>query len=170
MQQCCNFFYLLGYLSLLGLVVTKFKGIRFGKFLGSYLLVVFIINTYLLYQLYTVLESIITDPTDVLFFGLRSVTLIILVLVSFAVYLNSDSKSSILYLVMALCFIFSEVLFYIRNYYIYDWTLVLIEQMLYGAGLSSLFYYMVIKNKAKKRAKKIRSHNFVFEKHPVKPQ
>ena len=163
-----NLFYLISYASLLGLVLTKFNGIRFDNFLNVYLLVVFVINTYLLYQLYTVLDDIIKDPVMVIFFVLHTVTLIILSLVSFAVYLNSDSKSSILFLVMSLCLIFSEVLFYIKSYYIYDWTLVLIERLLYGAGLVSLFYYMVIKNKAKKRAKKIRSYNFVFEKHPIK--
>ncbi|WP_159024175.1 hypothetical protein [Formosa sp. L2A11] len=146
-------------------MITKFKGIKFGTFLGTYLIVVFIVNTYLLYQLYTVLDDIITSPTEVLFFGLRSVTLIVLAFFSFAVYLNADTKSSILYLVMALCFIFSEVLFYIRNYYIYDWSLVLVERLLYGCGLVFLFYYMVTKNKAKKRALKIRSYNFVFNKH-----
>ncbi|WP_299782561.1 hypothetical protein [uncultured Formosa sp.] len=146
-------------------MITKFKGVKFGAFLGTYLIVVFVINTYLLYQLYTVLDDIITSPTEVLFFGLRSVTLIVLAFVSFAVYLNSDTKSSILYLVMALCFIFSEVLFYIRNYYIYDWSLVLVERLLYSGGLVFLFYYMVTKNKAKKRALKIRSYNFVFTKH-----
>ncbi|MBP1840224.1 hypothetical protein [Formosa algae] len=117
-----------------------------------------------MYQLYTVLDGIIKDPIMVMFFGLHTVTLIILAFVSFAVYLNSDTKSTIQYLVMSLCFIFSEVLFYIHNYYIYDWTLVLLERVLYSGGLIFLFNYMVTKNKAKKRAQKIRSYNFVFTK------
>ncbi|QDO95606.1 hypothetical protein FNB79_17055 [Formosa sediminum] len=166
----CNLFYLVSYLSLLGFVLTKFKGIRFGMLLGVYLVVVFVINTYLLYQLYTVLDGIIKNPIMVMFFGLHTVTLVILAFVSFAVYLNSDTKSSILYLVMALCFIFSKVLFYIRNYYIYDWSLVLIELFLYSGGLIFLFYYMVNKNKAKKRAQKIRSYNFVFAKQKEQQQ
>ncbi|WP_141675574.1 hypothetical protein [Formosa haliotis] len=137
-----NLFYFLSYLSLLGIVAPKFKGIQFGKLIGGYLLIVFLINAYLMFQLYMVLEDVIFEPDELTFFALRNITLIVLGFVSFAVYLNSDSSASILCLVMSICLIFSEVLFYIRNYYISDWTLVLLDRSLYGLSLACLYYYM----------------------------
>lgn len=162
--QFSALFYFASYLSLLGFITTKFKGFRFGKFLAWYLIFVFILNTYLLYQLYTILDSIMLEPLEVLFFGLRSAALALLVLISFAVYLSSESKSSILYLLMALCFVFSDLLYYIHYYYIYDISFVLFDKFLFATGLICLFYYLSIRNEAQKRAIKIRSYNFVFEK------
>ena len=143
--------YCISYLCLVYVIASKFKRIEFDKIIGAYLLVVFLINAYFLYTLFNILQAIIPDGLEVTLFGIKSVSLIALALVSFAVYLNSDTKLSILFLVMSLCFVFSDVLHYISYYYIYDWSFVMLNRTLHILGLFFLFNYIIEENRHRKK-------------------
>ena len=143
--------YCLSYLCLLYVIVSKFKRIEFDKIVGTYLLVVFFINAYFLYTLFNILQAIIPDSLVVTLFGIKSISLIALVFVSFAIYLNSDTKLSIIFLVMSLCFVFSDMLHYISNYYIYDWSFVILDRTLHSIGLFFLFNFIIEQNRNYKK-------------------
>ncbi|TYA57259.1 hypothetical protein [Formosa maritima] len=146
-----SFIYFLGYLTLIFYTFSKFKRIRLDMVIGLYLLIVISINSYFIYELFSILKLQISDPIEVNLFAAKSVSLIALTFLSFVVYLNSDTKQSIIFLLMALCFVFSDVLHYISNYYIYNWSFVLLDRVLHVVGLFFLFNYIIGENRIRKR-------------------
>ncbi len=145
--------YFLSYLYLIAIVVPKFKLFKVDKLIGVYLLGVFVIN---LFFLYTILKVIISDNTEVLLFGLKSLSLIVLAFISFGVYLNTQSRQSILFLVAVIFIIFSTILNYVNLYYLYHWSFEMLHRVFYGAGLYFIFRYIISDNKYKKTIYKIR--------------
>ncbi len=130
---------------------SKFKRIRIDRVIAIYLIIVVSINSYFIYELYSILKLQITDPIEVNLFAAKSVSLIGLTFLSFVVYLNTESKQSIIYLLVALCFGFSDVLHYISNYYIYNWSFVMLDRVLHVVGLFFLFNYIIGENRLRKR-------------------
>lgn len=143
--------YCISYLCLVSIVLSKFKLIVFDKIIGLYLLIIFSINAYFLYILFTILQAVIPDGLEVVLFGIKSISLLILALIAFAVYLNSDTKQSIIFLVMSLCLVFSDVLYYISYYYIYDWSFVMLDRILHVVALFFLFNYIFEQNRSRKK-------------------
>ncbi|WP_418513367.1 hypothetical protein [Corallibacter sp.] len=139
--------YFLSYVCLVYVAITRIHKINFDKIIGAYLTVVFAINAYFMYVLFTVLQTQIADEVEVIAFGARSIALVVLAFVAFVVYLNFETKQSIMFLVTSLCFVFSDVLFYISNYYIYDWSFVLIDRVLHAVGLFFLIGCVVNESK-----------------------
>ncbi|GAA3791698.1 hypothetical protein GCM10022271_25140 [Corallibacter vietnamensis] len=139
--------YFLSYVCLVYVAITRIHKINFDKIIGAYLTVVFAINAYFMYVLFTVLQAQIADEVEVIAFGARSIALVVLAFVAFVVYLNFETKQSIMFLVTSLCFVFSDVLFYISNYYIYDWSFVLIDRVLHAVGLFFLIGCVVNESK-----------------------
>ncbi|GAA3625497.1 hypothetical protein [Flavivirga jejuensis] len=141
--------YFLSYLYLIAIAARKFKVLEVDKLIGVYLLGVFLINMFFLYTLYSVLKVIIPDSEEVLLFGLKSLALIILAFVSFGVYLNTQSKQSILFLVAVIFIAFSSTLNYINLYYLYHWSFEMLHRVLYGIGLYFVFRYIIEYNEHK---------------------
>ncbi|WP_303318977.1 hypothetical protein Q4Q34_19545 [Flavivirga abyssicola] len=148
--------YFLSYLYLIAIVMPKFKLSKIDKLIGLYLLGVFVINVFFLYTLYSVLKVIIPDQTEVLLFGLKSLALIILAFISFGVYLNTQTKQSILFLVAAIFIGFSTILNYVNLYYLYHWSFELLYRGLYAVGLYFIFKYMIVDNRYKATIYKLR--------------
>ncbi|TGV01678.1 hypothetical protein [Flavivirga rizhaonensis] len=148
--------YFLSYLYLIAIVMPKFKLLKIDKLIGLYLLGVFVINVFFLYTLYSVLKVIIPDQTEVLLFGLKSLALIILAFISFGVYLNTQTKQSILFLVAAIFIGFSTILNYVNLYYLYHWSFELLYRALYAVGLYFIFKYMIVDNRYKATIYKLR--------------
>ncbi|NMH89449.1 hypothetical protein [Flavivirga algicola] len=148
--------YFLSYLYLIAIAAPKFKLLKVDKLIGVYLLGVFLINVFFLYTLYSILKVIIPDNMEVLLFGLKSLSLIVLAFVSFGVYLNTQSKQSILFLIAVIFIIFSTILNYINLYYLYHWSFEMLQRTLYGVGLYFIFRYIIADNKYKKTIYKIR--------------
>ena len=148
-----SLFYFLSYLCLVYAALSKIKRLNFDLIIGSYLLIVFAINAYLLYELFAVLKLQIPNGIEVALFGVKSMALIVMCFVAFVVYLNADTKGSILFLVMALCFVFADVLHYISNYYIYSWSFVMLDRVLHIFGLFFLFNYIIEQNRKLKKLK-----------------
>lgn len=139
--------YFLSYLCLIIFVSQKFKFMEFNKIIAYYLIVVFFINLYFLYTTCSILRAIVPDSMEVFLFGLKSVSLIVLLFISFGVYLNSESKMSIVFLLMALSFAFSDLLNYVNHYYVYNWSFLMLERILHVVGLFFLFNYIIAYNR-----------------------
>jgi hypothetical protein len=146
-----NVLYFLSYLCLIIFVSQKFRIMEFNKIIAYYLIVVFLINLYFLYTTCSILKVIVPDGTEVFIFGLKSVSLIILLFISFGVYLNSESKMSIVFLLMAFSFACSDLLDYVNHYYVYNWSFLMLERILHVVGLFFLFNYIVAYNKLFKK-------------------
>ena len=149
--QISSLFYCLSYLCLLYAALSKIKHLNFDMVIGGYLIIVFAINAYLMYELFAVLKLQIPNGIEVALFGVKSMSLIVLCFVAFIAYLNSDTKASILFLIMALCFVFADVLYYISNYYIYNWSFVMLDRVLHIIGLFFLFNYVIEQNRKRKK-------------------
>ncbi|WP_100612297.1 hypothetical protein [Confluentibacter lentus] len=147
-----NTMYLFSYIGLIVLSVSKFKLADIDKVVGFYLLGILLINGYFLYTLCSMLSALITDGMEMMLFGIKSMALILLVFVSFAVYLGKQTKASILFLIMAICFAFSDVLNYVVHYYVYNWSILMIDRLLHITGLFFAFKYIIETNKASKGA------------------
>lgn len=146
-----SFIYFISYLMLIIYAISKFKRIRIDLVVALYLLIVISINSYFVYELFSILKLQISDPIEVNLFAAKSVSLVALTFISFVVYLNSDTKQSIIYLLVALCFVFSDVLHYISNYYIYNWSFVMLDRVLHVVGLFFLFNYIIGENRIRKK-------------------
>lgn len=161
-----SMFYLLSYLQLIIIALTKFKILKVDKLIGLYLLVVFSINLYFLYTIFDILKILIPDANEVNMLGANGLTLMILTFVSFGVYLNTQTKQSIFFLVGVICFVFSVIIGYVNHYYLYDWIFVMLTRGLYALGLYQIFKYASLDTKTK-REKVLRmkeSDNFSSEK------
>ncbi len=145
-----NSMYLFGYLILIGISISKFRLMDIDKVVGFYLLGILLINGYFLYTLCGILKVIIVDQTEMVLFGTKSMALMFLVFISFAVYLGKQTKASILFLIMAICFAFSDVLNYVVHYYIYNWSILMLDRLLHITGLFFAFKYIIEKNKTAK--------------------
>lgn len=142
--------YFLGYLCLIGFMVPKFKLVEFNKVITLYLVLMVLINMYFLYTIYEMLKTIIPDGLEVLLFGMKSISLIVLFIVAFGIYLNAETKPSILFLIMALGFVLSDILNFVNQYYVYHWSFLMLDRVLHAIGLFFLFKYIVEHNKIPK--------------------
>lgn len=151
LEKSSNLFYFIGYLCLIFIIISKFDFAKIDKVIAVYLVLMLFINAYFLFTLYSVLKANIADNDEVLVFALKSASIITLLFVSFGVYLAKESKASILFLILGLCFFFSDILNYINIYYIYDWRFVMLDRVLHALGLFFLFNYIVESNKTEKK-------------------
>ena len=145
-----NILHALSFVYLLLIVIPKFKLFNLDKIVGLYLVVVFFINIYFLFALQGVLKSTISDDIEVNLFTAKSLVLIILAFLSFGIYLNTQTKRSILFLASSVCFGFSTIIDYVNLYYFYDWNFIMLHKILYALGLYFLFSYAMIENYVKK--------------------
>lgn len=145
--------YLLGFLCLIGVTIPRFKVLRLDKIIGVYLIGVFSINLYFLYTLYTVLDTMVPDSSQVMLFAVKSLALILLAFLAFGVYLSTQSKQSVLFLIGIIFMMFSSAMEYINLYYVYHWSFEMLGEILYVSSLYFIFRYIMSNNKIKKAAK-----------------
>ncbi|WP_418604361.1 hypothetical protein [Hwangdonia sp.] len=146
--KASSVFYFLSYMSLIGIALSKFRFFNIDKVVGTYLVVVFLINAYFLYTFYGILKAIVPDSFEVLLFGVKNLSLILLVFLAFGKYLANDTKLSILFLMVALCLVFSTILSYVSLYYVYSWSFVMLERIIYAIGIYLLLTYVMVENKS----------------------
>lgn len=149
LEKSSNLMYFVSYMCLIVIIISKFNFTKIDKVVGFYLLFILSINAYFLFTLYNVLKTIIADSSEVLLFALKGASLIVLLFVSFAVYLTKESKLTILFLMLGLCLFFSDMLNYINIYYISDWRFVAFDRVLHAIGLFFLFNYIAESSKMK---------------------
>lgn len=142
--QTSSILYLLSYLYLIIMAAPKFKIREVDKLIGAYLLVVFVITLYFFYVIYSVMQTVILNPTELLLFGIKSLTLILVTFLSFAVFLNTQTRQSVLFLTAIIFIDFSVIMNYINIYYLYDSSFELLQRVLYAVGIYVLFKYNMI--------------------------
>jgi len=94
---------------------------------------------------------------------MKSISLIVLVVIAFGVYLNSETKLSILFLIMAISFVFSDILNYVSHYYVYHWSFIMLDRILHVIGLFFLFNYIIEYNKVPK-IRDVKEEKFITKK------
>ncbi|MBT8304209.1 MAG: hypothetical protein KJP09_07045 [Bacteroidia bacterium] len=143
--------YFCSYALLVLVGLYRIKGFQFKGFVGAYLITVFILNGYFMYSLYDVLSNNIEDPTSLFFTTLQIIALLALGFVSFAGYLNKDTRQSIVFLVMSFCFIFSQIFNFVETYFISYSLFFILEWASYLAGLVLFYTYVVESNRMRKK-------------------
>jgi len=135
--------YVLSYLYLLIMIAPKFKLLEAKALIGTYLLGVFLIAVYFLYVAHGFLSVVVSNKSEVLLFVIKNFTLIVLIFVSFGVYLNTQSKQSALFLTAVVFFGLSVLLNYVKLYYLSSWSLELLDRILYATALYVMFIYIM---------------------------
>lgn len=135
--------YCLGYLCLMYEAIYRIKKLNISVLIGIYLVVVFVINSYFLYVFYSVLKESIVNSFELSLVVVRVVSLLLFSLFSFTVYLSSESKQSILLLLMSISLAFSDVLYLVTEYYMYYWIFDFISKSLYLVTFYCFYQYIV---------------------------
>ena len=134
--------YIGAYLLLIFVLLGKIKKLRFDGLVSMYLILVLVLNAYFLYILYEVAKENFVDEVNLVLYVFHGITLIALTYFSFAVYLSKETGQSITFLLMIFCFVFSDVLDYINNLYIYYWLFEVFGRTLHIGGLFLLYKYV----------------------------
>lgn len=150
-NKLATLFYLGSYCLLIFVLLGKFKCIKYEGLVTLYLIVVLLLNSYFLFALYGAIRENFTDTADLVLSVSHGITLIAMTFFAFAVYLSKETNQSIIFLIMVFCFVFSDVLMYICNLYVYFWVFEYISNMLHLISLVLLIAYVynhhVITNK-----------------------
>lgn len=139
--------YCLGYLCLIFEAVYRIKKLSVSLLIGFYLVIVFGVNFYFLYILYDILRETISNNFELTLVVVRIVSLFLFSLFSFTVYLSSESKQSILLLLMSITLVFSDVLYLVSEYYMYFWIFHFISKALYLITFYCFYLYIVNYNR-----------------------
>ncbi|HLT32364.1 MAG TPA: hypothetical protein VKZ98_01110 [Aquaticitalea sp.] len=135
-------FYLGSYCLLTFVLLGKLKRIKYEGLVSVYLILVLLLNSYFLYMLYGLLKDSFTDTINLVLYICRGITLIGMAFFAFAIYLSKETTQSINFLVMVCCFVFSDVLSYICDLYVYYWVFDFIGNMLHVASLGIFYVYV----------------------------
>ncbi len=139
-------FYLGSYLLLIFVLMGKLKHIKYEGVVSIYLVLVLLLNSYFLYLLFGMVKENFSDNVNLVLYICHGVTLMAMAFLAFAVYLSNESRQSIIFLVLVFSFVFSDVLKYICNLYVYYWIFEYAGNMLHLASLSLLYLYVYNRN------------------------
>ncbi|GAA4302779.1 hypothetical protein [Aestuariibaculum suncheonense] len=139
--KASSVFYFLGFMYLLIMVLPKFKLSEVQSLVGGYLIGVFSIVLFFLFQIYQVLQDLVNSIIELQLFGAKSLSLVLLGFISFGVYLNTQTKKSGQFLIATVSLSFSVALNYVSLYYVHHLEFVVIERLLYATALYFLFKY-----------------------------
>ncbi|NNL15759.1 MAG: hypothetical protein HKO81_03850 [Flavobacteriaceae bacterium] len=134
--------YCLGYLCLIYEAIYKIKKFKISFIIALYLIFVFSVNIYFIYELYDIFREVIVNNLELSLIVVRLVSLLLFALFSFTVYLSSETKQSILLLLMSISLIFSDILYLINEYYLYLWVFELLSKTLYIATFYCFYLYV----------------------------
>ncbi|MBD0832624.1 hypothetical protein [Aestuariibaculum sediminum] len=137
-------FYLIGIFYLIFQSVKKFKLKVIKGIILGYLLVVFLISTFFVLQVYQALKLVLESSIEPKLFALISISLAVLTIISFGVYLKTQSRTSTMFFIAAISLSFSVGLNYINLYYINHDVFVILEQSFYALSLYFIFKYAAV--------------------------
>lgn len=155
-------FYLGSYLLLIFILMGNFKRTKFEGLVSIYLGLILLLNTYFLYTLYAVIKDNFSDSINLVLYICHGITLIAMGFLAFAVYLSKESTQSIIFLVMVFCLIFSDVLNYICDLYVYFWVFDFVGEMLHLASLWLFHKYVSNHHKIIKVKRNVSSEDYVI--------
>ena len=143
--------YCLGYICLIYEAIYKIKKFKINFVIALYLIFVFSVNIYFIYELYDIFKEVIVNNLELRLIVFRLVSLLLFSLFSFTVYLSSETKQSILLLLMSISLIFSDILYLINEYYLYLWAFELLSKTLYLVTFYCFYLYVsgYYRNKSK---------------------
>ncbi|MEH6536272.1 MAG: hypothetical protein V7719_07770 [Psychroserpens sp.] len=141
-SQLSKSMYIGAYLLLIFVLLGKLKKVKFEGLVTVYLALVLLLNSYFLYALYGVAKENFIDDIDLVLYICHGITLIAMTYFAFAVYLSRETVQSITFLLMVFCFVFSDVLYYICQLYVYFWIFEVFEGILHTSGLFLLYKYV----------------------------
>ncbi|MEZ4802885.1 MAG: hypothetical protein R2797_08925 [Gelidibacter sp.] len=156
-------FYLGGYSLLIFVLLGKLKRIKYEGLVSLYLVLVLLLNSYFLYMLYGALKDNFTDNVNLVLYICHGITLIAMTFFAFAVYLSKESTQSIIFLIMVFCMVFSDVLNYICNLYVYYWVFDFFSDMLHLTSLCLFYTYVTNHHKIIKVRDKMVRDNYVMK-------
>lgn len=139
-------FYLGSYLLLIFILLGKLKRIKYEGVVSIYLVLVLLLNSYFLYMLFGMVKDNFSDNVNLVLYICHGITLMAMAFLAFAVYLSNESRQSIIFLVLVFSFVFSDVLNYICNLYVYYWLFDYVGNMLHLASLSLFYLYVCSRN------------------------
>jgi hypothetical protein len=134
--------YCLGYICLIYEALYKIKKFKINFVIALYLIFVFSVNIYFIYELYDIFKEVIVNNLELSLIVFRLVSLLLFSLFSFTVYLSSETKQSILLLLMSISLIFSDILYLINEYYLYLWLFELLSKTLYLVTFYCFYLYV----------------------------
>ncbi|TXE11961.1 hypothetical protein FUA26_07825 [Seonamhaeicola algicola] len=137
--------YIIGFIYLIAVKLPKFKVFKLDKLVIGYLIMIFFIGLYFLYSLYSVLNSVVSDNSEVLLFAIKNFVVMFLALLAYGVYLSVESKQSVWFLISVIFLGFATVLNYVNLYYIYHWSFEMLEKIMYVSGVYFLINSMAFK-------------------------
>ncbi len=135
-------FYLGSYSLLIFVLLGKLKRIHYEGLVSVYLILVLLLNAYFLYILCGVMKETFSDNLNLIVSISHGIALLAMAYFAFAVYLSQETTQSIIFLVMVFCIVFSDVLMYICNLYVYFWLFEFMGNMLHIASFAMLFTYV----------------------------
>ncbi|MBD0823117.1 hypothetical protein [Aestuariibaculum marinum] len=159
LTKASSVFYFLGFMYLLIMILPKFKVSEIRALVGSYLVGVFCIIMFFLFQIYSILNVVLNSATEVQLFAVKSLSLVVLGLISFGVYLNTQTKVSVWFLIGVGSLFVSVVLNYVNLYYFYHLGFVAVERILYASALYFLFKYAISDKMQIQDSKEINTNN-----------
>lgn len=164
-RELSKTFFMGSYLMLIFVLLGKIKRIRYEGLVSIYLIFVLLLNAYLLYVFYDAVKGSFTDEVNLALFIGHGIMLIAMSFFAFAVYLSNETTQSIVFLVMVFCFVFSDVLNYICELYVYYWAFEFFGNMLHLASLVLFYVYVHNHHKiVKVKAYRDMNQEFVIQK------
>ena len=135
--------YFLGaYALLVFVMIGKLKHMKFEVLVTCYLIVVFLVNSYLMYLMFVAIKDSFEDNVIFTLSVSRGIALLVMAFLAFAIYLSRETSQSILFLTVVCCFVFSDVLSFISTMYIHFWLFEGIQKILQSLGLILSIMYV----------------------------
>lgn len=156
-------FYLGSYILLIFILLGKLKRIKYEGLVSVYLMIILLLNSYFLYMLYDILKDNFSDSVSLVLSICHGIILIAMSFFAFAVYLSKESTQSIIFLVMVFCLVFSDVLTYICNLYVYYWVFDYIATMLHVVSGYLFFKYVFNHHKIINVTTKVVEDNYLMK-------
>ncbi|NJX14984.1 hypothetical protein [Tamlana crocina] len=146
-----NMLYLLALVSLIFNLVPQFKMQLENRntWLVVYLLAMFMIGLCFLLEISRVFRALVLNDVEFYVFVFQALSLLVLGVLSFGMYLNTQSHSAIRFLVAILCFGFALAVNYVSTFYLYDFIFELLSSIFYVSGLYFIFKFLWTENKIK---------------------
>lgn len=141
-NKISNIFYVCSYCLLIFVLLRRLKRFKIDGLVSLYLIIVLALNSYFLYVFYSAIRESMYDNTTFYIAICHGIVLIAMSLFAFSVYLSQETSQSIIFLLMVFCFVFSDVLTYICNFYVYFWAFEFISNMLHVVSLGLFFAYV----------------------------
>ncbi|MCL8007463.1 hypothetical protein M8845_08490 [Gelidibacter japonicus] len=123
------------YLLMVLLMMGKLKDVKLEGLVTWYFVIVFLINTYLMFLLFVALKDSFQDSVILTLTVSKGVILLVMAILAFAIYLSKDTTQSIIFLMVVCSFAFSDVLSLITASYIHFWLYEGVQYILQGVGL-----------------------------------